>query len=179
MGKIRRMFVTRRTMSGIRTIEEKLKAIYSHTVQPTLDVPLSLQAAEWAHRAEEFGAAASVVAERLPSNWLPRLQLTGHALEAALKAFLAANEVPSPNTHDLARLFDLSASHGCELDDLGMASVVHASHFYYQDLGTGTKYKARYPTLTTESLGGAVPEDSTFQAAVRSIIEQARRKRPW
>jgi len=124
-------------------------------------------------------ACASLIDEALPACWLPRLQLTGHAREAALKGCLAAAEISPPETHDLVQLYDVAAEHGYRLSEADLAALVHAGHFYYQDLSTGTKFKARYPTTSTESVGGAVPPNSIFQSIARLLVEQARKRRPW
>jgi hypothetical protein len=61
---------------------------------------------------------------------------------------------------------------GFELSEFEQACIVHLEHFYNQDLATQTKFKARYPTTHSESLGGAVPDNSVFEAIVRSLCEQ-------
>ena len=97
-------------------------------------------------------------------------------MECSLKACLAAADTEPPNKHDLVELCRLAAKEDFQLDDRNVAMIVHLHHFYYQDLASGTKFKARYPTKASERLGGAVPTNSTFVSIIRSLIEQAAQK---
>jgi HEPN domain-containing protein len=104
------------------------------------------------------------------------LQLTGQAVELALKGCLAASAVVPPIGHDLVNLVRQVQSHGFELDSSMCAAIVHLQHFYFQDLATGTKFKTRYPSAQFERLGGAVPSNSTFGHIVTVLSNQAEKR---
>jgi len=163
-------------MSEIKRIQQQIAALYRSREEEQVSVPLSLQAPQWGHFAKDYIAAASIIDEKATNLWLPRLQVTGHALESALKASLAATGVLPPSTHDLVHLYELAGEKGFRLSESDQAMIVHLSHFYFEDVATGTRYKARFPTSTTEHLGGSVPLHATFQAIVTSLLEQARHR---
>ena len=101
--------------------------------------------------------------------------MTGHAVELSLKACLVAAGT-KPHGHDLVGLYKDAADLGFQLEDSDIAALIHLQHFYFQDLATSTKYKARYPTISSETLGGSVPSNATFVAIIHSLIEQAEQK---
>jgi HEPN domain-containing protein len=160
-------------MKKILEIQHKLQCIYEASEEPTVKVPLALQTMEWKYFAESYAAAAKLIAETAPWLFLPRLQLAGHSVELALKACLSASGVQPPNEHNLVKLYCLVSDRGFKLNELEQACIVHLEHFYHQDLSTRTKFKARYPTTPSERRGGAVPDNSVFEAIVRSLCRQA------
>ena len=121
-------------------------------------------------------AAASIVRKEAPQHWLQVLQMTGQAIESSLKACLAAAGTTPPREHDLVKLYRLVEKLGFQLDDSDKAALVHLNHFYFQDLATTTKHKARYPTNKSENLGGAFPSNATFVSIIDSLIEQAEKR---
>lgn len=162
------------TMSSIVHIQRQISALYASIAERSpLTIPLRVQAGEWLTFANSYSIAATLVAGGAEHLWLPRLQLTGHAVELALKACLAAASTRPPNEHDLVRLCILATDHGYVLSQAEQAAIVHLTHFYHRDLATRTKFKARYPTPNMERLGGAVPYDSTYRGLVQSLCEQA------
>ncbi len=76
-------------MVDTEQIKSAIERLYLNTNEPKVDVPLELQAIELAHFARDYIAAASVVAEQTPQHWLPRLQLTGHAVELSLSRLVS------------------------------------------------------------------------------------------
>lgn len=161
-------------MVDTEQIKSAIERLYLNTNEPKVDVPLELQAIELAHFARDYIAAASVVAEQTPALWLPRLQLTGHAVELSLKACLASAKSIPPSEHDLIKLYQKVEECGFQLTSRDVAAIVHLRHFYFQDLATETKYKTRYPSKKFERLGGSVPSHSTFDTIVNSLLEQAK-----
>jgi len=161
-------------MADIDKIKQKIADSY-RTIdkQPQMQVPLVLQVQIWISFAKEYLDAAVIVTKEKPQYMLPILQLTGQAIESSIKACLASANTEPPNIHDLVKLYRLSEKHGFQLDDLGIAAIVHLQHFFFQDLATGTRYKSRYPTKTNERLGGAIPSIETFISVAQSLIEQA------
>jgi HEPN domain-containing protein len=160
-------------MSPILDIQERISQLYKMAHEPSAKVPLSVQALEWLAFARMYAEAATLVAEHAEHLWLPRLQLTGQAVELALKACLAASESQPPVDHDLVKLYVLIAKQGYLLSEFEQAAIVHLAHFYHRDLATKTRFKARYPAPTTEQLGGAVPDDATYSQLIRSLCTQA------
>jgi HEPN domain len=163
-------------MTNIDQLHRDIKRLYEGAEEPSIEIPLALQAYLLAHVAAEYIGAASILEKESPRFWLQTLQLTGHAMECSLKACLAAANVQPPNKHDLVELCKLAGAKGFTLDDPNLAMIVHLNHLYYQDLATGTKFKTRYPAKAVEQLGGAVPSHSTFVAIIRGIVEQARQR---
>jgi hypothetical protein len=157
---------------GIRKAIERIYQFYESANQGR-EVPLRLQARPMTHFAQDYIAAAAVVSEHSPQRVLPMLQLTGHAVEVSLKACLASAGVHPPTGHDLLELYGQAHELGFELDAPAYAAIVHLQHFYFRDLATGTKFKSRYPTKRTETLGGSVPDNSVYTAIVSSLCEQA------
>jgi HEPN domain-containing protein len=157
----------------ILEIQNKLQHIYEASAESAVELPLPLQAMEWKCFAESYAKAAKLIAETSPGLWLQRLQLAGQSIELALKACLSASGIQPPNEHNLVKLYCLVSDRGFELNEFEQACIVHLEHFYHQDLATRTKFKARYPTTHSERLGGAVPDNSVFEAIVRSLCEQA------
>ena len=163
-------------MSDIQRIQQKIAKIYRAMEEPKIGVPLALQVMQWVSFAEDYIAAASIIDGQAPQHWLPRLQMTGHAIESALKACLVAVHAEPPNHHNLVQIYELASKHGFQLGNSDLAAIVHLGHFYFQDVATSTKYKTRYPTDKMERLGGAVPSNSAFVSIVRSLSEQATEK---
>ena len=164
-------------MTDIEQIQRQLEKTYQAiAVQPVANLPPILQVRQWASFAKGYIAAVSIVEKEAPQHWLPILQLTGQAIESSLKACLVAAGTHPPSLHDLVKLYRLAADLGFQLDDPDMAALVHLQHFYFRDLATNTKYKTRYPTKSSERLGGAVPSNATFASIVHSLIEQAEQK---
>ena len=162
-------------MSRIHEIQKHISDLYKKAREPSVKVPLSVQALESLTFAKDYAAAATLVAEQ-SHLWLPRLQLTGQAVESALRACLAGSGArPAGDSHDLVKLYSLIAARGYSLSEPEQAAIVHLSHFYHQDLGTSTRFKARYPARTAERLGGAVPNDAAYAQIVRTLCEQAQR----
>ena len=160
-------------MSDIRRIQQRIQEIYRSAVEAShIEVPTPVKVMEWVSFAQKYIDAASLL-DGEPSLWLPRLQMTGHSVECALKACLASSGIEPPKHHDLVKLYELASQHGVTLGDPGLAAIVHLGCFYYQDIASGTRYKARYPTDQIEGLGGAVPQNSQFLSIVQSLIEQA------
>jgi hypothetical protein len=154
-------------------MHEKITAIYKTIENQKISIPPVVQVEMWVSFARQYMTAATLIANQLPHLMLPRLQMTGQAIESVLKACLVAARVESPNHHDLVRLYELTERHGFKLDPFAIAAIVHLNHFYFQDVATRTKYKMRYPTEKMEHLGGAMPENSTFVSIVQILCEQA------
>ena len=164
-------------MADIEQIKRQIEKLYKAVkVQPVVDVPPKQQVMQWAWFAKGYIAAASIVRKEAPQHLLPILQMTGQAIESSLKACLAAADSSPPIGHDLVELYQLAEELGFQLDDSDKAALIHLNHFYFRDLATNIKHKARYPTNTSERLGGSVPKDATFVSIIGSLIEQAEKR---
>ena len=89
---------------------------------------------EWISFADDYIAAASIIDAQVPQRWLPRLQMTGQAVESALKACLTSAQTEPPKHHNLVQLYDLASKHGFTLGDPDLAAIVHLRHFYFRDV---------------------------------------------
>lgn len=165
-------------MTDVDAILKKIEELYNNSSATTIDVPLALQAKNFGYLARSYIAAASIVDGHAPQHWLPILQLTGQAVELSLKACLASAGSVPPAGHDLIDLYRRSAALGFQLDAPMFAAIVHLQHFYFRDLATGTKFKARYPTRKSEPVGGAVPSNAVFSSIVDALLHQAKQREP-
>ncbi len=165
-------------MSKIENTQNKIKKLYEFTSEPSFSIPKELQAYELAHIAIEFLAAASILEKKRHHLINPQLQLTGHAIECSMKACIASVSAKPSNSHDLVKLYKIIENNGFRLEDRLQAMIVHLNHSYYQDLRTGTKFKLRYPTETSENSGGTYPLHSDMVAIINSLIDQAARRVP-
>jgi hypothetical protein len=163
-------------MTDVEGILKKIQDLYRIPGAAPVDVPLGLHAREFGYLARSYIAAASVVDSHAPQHWLPILQLTGQAVELSLKSCLASAGSVPPSGHDLIDLYRQSAALGFALDAPMFAAIVHLQHFYFMDLATGTRFKARYPTKRRERLGGAVPSNAVFSSIVDALLDQARQR---
>ena len=165
-------------MDETEDIRTKIEAIYNAMPSDKpVELPLGILADALGYRAESYIEAATIVDREGPQHWLPVVQLTGQAVELSLKACLAAGEVSPPISHDLLDLYKKTESLGFQLPPREYAAIAHLNHTYFKDFSTGTKYKARYPTTTTEYLGGAVPTNATYVSIVKSLLGQARQRK--
>ena len=165
-------------MSKIEKAQSNIKKLYELINDPSFPIPEEMQALHWAYIAVDFLTAASILDKKGPHFTNPKLQLTGHAIECSMKACIASVAVKPPNKHDLVQLYKVIDKHGFYLDDRSQALIVHLNHHYYQDLGTGTKFKLRYPTETSERSGGSIPPHSDMVAISSTLIEQAASRVP-
>jgi hypothetical protein len=137
-----------------------------------------MHALNWAYVAVDFLTAASILDKKGPHLIGPKLQLTGHAIECSMKACIALVGAKPPNKHDLVQLYKIIDKHGFHLDDRLQTMIVHLNHHYYQDLGTGSKFKLRYPTETSERSGGAYPNHSDMIVISSTLLGQAASRAP-
>jgi HEPN domain-containing protein len=165
-------------MSKIEKAQRNIKKLYKLINEPSFPIPKEMQAVHWAYIAVEFLIAAAILDNKGPHFTKPMLQLTGHAIECSMKACIASVAAKPPNKHDLVQLYKVIEKHGFHLDDRSQALIVHLNHHYYQDLGTGTKFKLRYPTETSERSGGAIPLHSDMVDIANTLIEQAANRVP-
>jgi hypothetical protein len=141
--------------------------------------PAYLLTLEYIYYAESYIAAASLVANASQVSFLPLMQLTGHAIESAMKACISAcrGKVPTgPSGHDLVDLGDSIVGMGFDVSEQHRALVVHVNHLYASDLLSGERYKARYPSKRVEDLGGSIPPHHSLRQLVESLCSQAKHR---
>ena len=102
---------------------------------------------------------------------LPKLQLTGHAIELALKACIQSRTGTFPHGHNLTELYRTAHAVGIRLSRRDFAYIVHLGHFYSEDLVTGTRHLARYPAKG-EGASGSIPPAESFTAIVNCLLDQ-------
>ena len=161
----------------VKTILNKIQDLYDRSSTAITEVPLGLQAHHFEYLARSYVGAASVVERHAPHHWLPIVQLTGQAVELSLKACLASAGVTPPASHDLVDLYHHAATLGFHLDARMFAVIVHLQHMYFEDLGTGKKFKSRYPAKRNERLGGSLSNNSEFTSIVDALLDQAKQRR--
>src|SRR5688572_12018806 len=97
--------------------------------------PAYLKTLEYVLYAESYISAASVVAGS-QNLLLPLMQITGHAIECAMKACISATggePLKGPDGHSLVSLGDRILSLGFEATEPQKALVVHVNHLYASD----------------------------------------------
>ena len=127
----------------------------------------------------DYISAATVVSESKPQRLLPRLWLTGHAVETALKACLCARSIDWRGViggHDLIGLLTLAIDQASiHMEDRDVAAVAHLHHVYFEELvaaetGEERRFYARYPR---GSFGVSTPVNEEYVAIVESLLKQA------
>jgi hypothetical protein len=156
---------------------EKLSALQPADETLKRATPTYLTTLEYVNYAESYILAAGIVAERSPISFLPLMQLTGHAIECAMKACISAtgSKPPKgPEGHSLVGLGDCILGLGFEVTEQHKAFAVLVNHLYASDLATGSSYKARYPSPNMEGLGGSIPPHDALRQLVESLCCQAK-----
>jgi HEPN domain-containing protein len=160
-------------MPKIDKIQAKLKKLHQHHLDTPMQVPRDLQSIQWANVAIEYLVAAGILNQKDSHLLRPQLQLCGHALECCMKACVTSIGNPPATTHNLVQLYREIENLGFKLDERSQASLVLINHLYYQDLGTSSKFKLRYPTETSEAFGGSIPSYEEISSICDSLIRQA------
>ena len=127
----------------------------------------------WIIFAKEYLSASEVLRDRDTPLIQPWIQVSGHAVECSLKAFLCASGQSVPKDHDLVGLLDLTQRIGLVIEDKDTAMLVHLNHQYSRDMHTSTRYKARYPSDRWELIGGTIPQQDFLKRIVHEICNQA------
>ena len=140
---------------------------------PPSEKPKSLRTREWIFYAQQYAEAASLLDIHTPEQWLPRVQLSGQSVECGLKAYLSAAEQKVPTSHNLLLLGKQAEDSGCLVTDSQALAVFHLSLFFHQDIRTGTKYKARYPSSNSEARDGPIALHDNVVELVESLCSQA------
>ena len=127
----------------------------------------------WVSFAEEYLSVASVIHSHAPRRTRARMQVSGQAVECALKAFLVASKLIPPASHDLIQLCERAEEASLLVTEIEASAIFQISLDFFQDIGSGVKFKARYPSATTESFRLPVVQHHVVIEAVNSICRQS------
>lgn len=157
--------------ADIDDIARRVAAVYEplRQLEPKIEnAPTEVTVQRWAAYARDYIESAGIIERTSRQHWLPVIQLTGHAIECALKACIAGSREPVPRTHDLVELLKLAQA---ELREAQVAMICHISRLYFKDFQTNAEYKSRYPDNT--STGGSLPGNETMAEIVERLGQQA------
>lgn len=158
----------------IDQIHQDIRRLYDKCEASGTDVPPPLVAFDFASTAREYIHGATVLAAEAGTPLSrPIVQLTGHAIECALKCYISAAGT-KPHGHDLVALCKKAFELGYSFDERDVAAIAHLSHMYFEDLKTGTRYKARYTAQKDEPSSGTVPPTTWFAQQVDALIRATR-----
>ena len=101
------------------------------------------------------------------------LHFAGQAIELALKGYILACGEDPKNIHNLGVLAEKAEELGLKFQKIEASSIVLVNHYFYQDLGTQTKFKTRYPAKVSEMVGGPIPDIKVIHNLIESIIQCA------
>lgn len=167
-------------MSDIRRIYQEVAKLYPATREPKIKMSPADQVKWYISYAQDFIAAASIIDSRASQHVRSRWQMTGQAVELALKTcIIVATRKNAPRGkkgHDLIKLCEMISEYGFHLEERDVAALCHLGHVYSWDLATGSKYKSRYPADYYEPNVAIDPGSSAFESIVQSLIEQAKEK---
>ena len=155
---------------------ERVRQFMAEQALPLDPLPLYMQVLEWTAFAEIYLSAARALETGAELEHLyPKTQITGHAIECALKACIAAHGATVPQIHDLVDLADRVLELGIKLSDIDLTCIVNLNREYYRDPVTATKFKARYPAED----GGfrfRPPPVMLAGEVVRNLLDHAKRE---
>ena len=150
------------------------------------NVPRYLHAVEWLGRSDMYLAAAEELAREPDLFSFARIQLSGHAIECALKAAIVTfGRRPERHHHDLSVYADTALALGVRMSEPELVIIVNVNQHYFRSLWSGAKFKARYPTEKFESTREPRIEHQAVArvlGALRPQIESAndeRNKQAW
>ncbi len=163
-------------MTKIQAVTDRLSGSLKDFSLPGEERSISWRVRDWNSFAEEYMVAATCLHEQDDLRVRARLQVSGHSVECALKACLASTNAPVPGTHDLTSLCSQVENAGFHVTELQAIALFQLSLHYFRDIGTGTKFKARYPTEKAEAKRAPVPEHQALSELVESLRTQSLRK---
>jgi HEPN domain-containing protein len=158
-------------MSKIAEIETRLTGLLQD-LSHSESKPRTWMIGEWMFFAQQYIEAATLLDDSPIADNVAKLQLSGHALECALKAFLLAATQSTPKTHNLLALGKSAEEAGCHVTEMQAIAVFQLSLSYSIDIATNTRYKARYPTHEFESKVRATPFHDSVAELVANVLAQ-------
>ena len=164
------------TMSQVRKVYERLAPLHRDRARFSLTSRPGDTLKSWMYFAQRYCAAASALEDNVDTHIHPRIQLYGHAIECALKAFLVSKGHAFPQGtagHDLVKLAVSAETQGCYITELQAIALVQVSSLFSEDLGTQTRYKARYPSKTLESRESTVGDFENIHELITSVCSQS------
>lgn len=140
---------------------------------PGNPVPRFEKVRHWSHFAKQYLLASEYLRTRDVPLLLPWFQVTGHAIECSVKAFICAVEEHVPKSHDLVKLLDTALASGLLACRDDVVHVIEINHIYSRDLQSQTSYKARFPTDRWEPISGSILEQQILARIVNDFCKQA------
>jgi hypothetical protein len=163
-------------MSRVREVHDRLAPLLRDRARLNLASRPGNTLRSWVYFAQSYCAAASALEDSLDTHIHPRIQLYGHAIECALKAFLVSKKHVIPQGsggHDLVNLAAIAESQGCHITELQAMALVQVSSLFSIDIGTRTRYEARYPSKNSESRESTVGDFENIHELVTSVCSQS------
>jgi len=140
---------------------------------PGKPIPIFEKVQHWSHLAKQYLLASDYLRTRDVLLLQPWFQVTGHAIECSVKAFICAVGSKVPTHHDLIKLLDIAVASGLVADKDDVVRVISINHIYYRDLQIKTRYKARFPSDRWEPIAGSIPEQRVLSRIVNEFCTQA------
>lgn len=162
-------------MQKASKIKNRLQLLLSESFDREPELVTSyLQTIEWIGFAQQYSDAAKALEDRIgPVSELPRLLLSGHSIECALKACIVSKSQNVPQTHDLVVLADSVIELGFVLFEPELVSIVNLANVFFEDLVSKTRFRVRYPTKHVESNIRDSVSHQLLARIVTSLTEQA------
>jgi len=159
-----------------KSMEEQIRCASTHLPDCGPALARFDQVRHWLVFAREYLSAAELLCDRDPPIFFPRVQVSGHAIECAVKAYICASgkNVPGGTKgHNLVSLLDIAIESGLTVNERDLAMVVHINHQYFRDLKSMTVYKSRYPSGFGEIYGGTIPDADFLRVFISRVCDQA------
>jgi len=174
-------------MLKAENIRARLKQLMSEaTLPPNEDVSVFLHTIEWVGFAQHYNEAADSLSQRSgPVSDLPRILLSGHAVECALKACLVTKAHDVPRIHDLIVLSDRVLNFGFVLLEPELVAIAHLNSVFSEDLVSLTRFLVRYPSNQSEANFQRHVSQISVARIVDSLIAQVTKyngnanRKPW
>ena len=154
-------------------IEANLECRGPIDFSPGKPVPIFEKVRHWSYLAEQYLLASDYLRTRDVPLLQPWFQVTGHAIECSVKAFICAVGKHAPKKHNLIKLLDIAVASGLVADKGDVVHVISINHIYCRDLQSETRYKARFPSDRWEPIAGSIPEQRVLSRIVNEFCTQA------
>lgn len=162
-------------MSRVKQVYDRLSPLMREFAQVAPPVEPFDPVNDFFYFAERYSAAGDILSDVMGAHIHPRMQLYGHSIECALKAYLTAKnaQIPRGNDgHNLIKLAETAEQIGCYISEMQAITLVQISSLYFKDIGTDTAYKARYPSKPSESNKSITGNFGNVRELVESIKKQ-------
>lgn len=163
-------------VTKIQILSHRLSGLLEDSSESGEQLSTAWKVRDWNSFSEEYLFAAACLRSQDSLCIRACLQVSGHAIECALKACLASTGRPVPGTHDLVSLCGQVEMAGFHVTEMQALALFQLSLHYFRDVGTGTKFKSRYPMEKSESSETPIPVHSAVSQLVESLLHQSLQK---